>query len=139
MKGSQPLNANPYRYPYIQKAEIEEMVREMLSSGIIKHNTSPYASLMLLVKKKDSTWRFCVDYRALNSIIVKNKFPIPIIEELPDELKGSKYYTKLDLRNGYHQIRVQDKDIHKTAFKTHQGHYEFLVIPFGLTNASATF
>lgn len=139
MIGCQPVNSNPYVYPYIQKTKIEKMVRKMLDSGIIKHITSPYASPVLLAKKKDNTWRFCVDYRALNNKIVKKNFSIPIIEELLDKLKGSKIYTKLDLRSGYHQIRVKDEDTHKTTFKTHQGYYEFLVMPFGLTDAPTTF
>ncbi|KAL0294179.1 UNVERIFIED_CONTAM: Retrovirus-related Pol polyprotein from transposon [Sesamum angustifolium] len=134
-----PMKQHPYRYSYGQKTEIERIVKEMLDNGIIKPSQSSFVSPLLLVMKKDGAWRLCVDYRYLNKLTIKHNFPIPIIDEVLNDLHGAKYFCKIDLRSGYFQIRMRKEGIPKASFITHSCHYKFLVMPFGLCDTPSTF
>lgn len=129
MPGASPVNLRPYRYSPLQKNEIKKQVKELLAQGVIQASSSPFASPTLLVGKKDLTWRLCVDYRHLNALTIKNKYPLPVIDEFLDELAGAKWFTRLDLRAGYHQIRMDAGEEYKTAFQTHHGHFDTKLCP----------
>ncbi|KAK1617590.1 hypothetical protein QYE76_023107 [Lolium multiflorum] len=132
--GARPVSMRPYRIAPDLKTKLERQVQELLDQGVIVHSTSAFGSPVILVKKGDKTWRLVVDYRHLNALTVKGKYPLPVIDELLDELAGARWFSKLDLRAGYHQIRLAPGEEHKTAFQTHNGHYEFKVMAFGLTD-----
>ncbi|GKB14371.1 putative reverse transcriptase domain-containing protein [Tanacetum coccineum] len=137
--GTAPVARAPYRLAPSKMKELAEQLQELSDKGFIRPNSSPWGAPVLFVKKKDGSFRMCIDYRELNKLTVKNRYPLPRIDDLFDQLQGSSVYSKIDLRSGYHQLRVREEDIPKTAFRTRYGHYEFQVMPFGLTNAPAVF
>ncbi|KAI3739961.1 hypothetical protein L2E82_30375 [Cichorium intybus] len=137
--GAAPVARAPYRLAPSEMEELRKQLEELLDRGFIKPSSSPWGAPILFVKKKDGSMRMCIDYRELNKITVKNKYPLPRIDDLFDQLQGATYFSKIDLRSGYHQLKIRESDIPKTAFRTRYGHYEFLVMPFGLTNALAAF
>jgi hypothetical protein len=139
LPGAPPVAVRQYCYKPAMKNEIEKQVQELLQSGMVRPSTSPYSSPVLLVYKKDDTWRMCVDYRMLNAITVKAKFPIPVIDELLDELCSAKWFSSLDLRSGFNQIRLAPGEEHKTTFQTHWGQFEYTVMSFGLTGLPTHF
>nr|GEY50590.1 putative reverse transcriptase domain-containing protein [Tanacetum cinerariifolium] len=134
-----PVARSPYRLAPSGMKDLSEQLKEISDKGFIRHSSSPWRAPVLFVKKKDGSFRMCIDYRELNKLTVKNRYPLPRIDDLFDQLQGSSVYSKIDLRSGYHQLRVQEEDIPKTTFRTRYGHYEFQVMPFGLTNAPTVF
>jgi hypothetical protein len=137
--GTAPISKRPYRMPPNELAELKIQLQDLLDKGFIRPSASPWGCPALFVKKKDNSLRLCVDYRPLNAVTIKNKYPLPRIDILFDQLAGAKVFSKIDLLSGYHQIKIRPSDIPKTAFSTRYGLYEYLVMSFGLTNAPAYF
>nr|AAQ56531.1 putative polyprotein [Oryza sativa Japonica Group] len=137
--GTTPIHKRPYRMAANELAEVKRQVDDLLQKGYIRPSSSPWGAPVIFVEKKDHTQRMCVDYRALNDVTIKNKYPLPRIDDLFDQLKGATIFSKIDLRSGYHQLRIKEEDIPKTAFTTRYGLFECTVMSFGLTNAPAFF
>ncbi|KAL0305050.1 UNVERIFIED_CONTAM: Transposon Ty3-I Gag-Pol polyprotein [Sesamum calycinum] len=137
--GAAPISITPYRMAPLELKELKKQLEELLDKGFIRPSISPWGAPVLFVKKKDGSMRLCIDYRQLNRITIKNKYPLPRIDDLLDQLKSATVFSKIDLRSGYWQLRVEEGSIPKTAFRTRYGHYEFVVMQFGLTNAPAAF
>ena len=133
------MSRAPYRMSILELTELKMQLQELLEKGYIRPSVSPWGAPVLFVKKKDGTMWICMDHRQLNKLTVKNKYPLPRIDDLFDQVKGGTVFSKIDLRSGYHQIWITDEDICKTTFRTKYAHYEFVVLPFGLTNAPMTF
>ncbi|GKG28185.1 putative reverse transcriptase domain-containing protein, partial [Tanacetum coccineum] len=134
--GATPVAKSPYRLAPFELEELSGQLKELQDKGFIRPSSSPWGSLVLFFKKNDGSFRMCIDYRELNKLTVKNRYPLPRIDDLFDQLQ---FFSKIDLRSGYHQLRVHEDGIPKTAFRTRYGHFEFTVMPFGLTNAPAVF
>jgi hypothetical protein len=139
LPGMPPISKRPYRMPVNELVELKKQIAKLQSKGFIHPSSSPWGAPMLFVEKKDGTQWMCVDYRSLNEVTIKNKYPLPRIEDLFDQMKGASVFSKIDLRSGYHQLKIRESDIPKTAFCTRYGLYEYTVMSFGLTNALAYF
>ncbi|GKB58512.1 putative reverse transcriptase domain-containing protein [Tanacetum coccineum] len=136
--GAMLVAKSPYRLAPTEMQELSNQLKELQDKGFIRPSSSPWGAPVLFVKKKDGSFRMCIDYRELNKLTIKNRYPLPRTDDLFDQLQGSRYFLKIDLRSGYHQLRVREEDIPKTAFRTRYGHFEFTIMPFGLTNAPAS-
>nr|GFB02629.1 putative reverse transcriptase domain-containing protein [Tanacetum cinerariifolium] len=137
--GVAPVERAPYRLAPSEMKELSNQLKELFDKGFIRPSSSPLGASILFVKKKDGSFRMCIDYRELNKLTVKNRYPLPRIDYFFDQLQGSSVYKMIDMRSGYHQLRVREEDIPKTAFRPRYGRYEFQVMPFGLTNAPTVF
>ena len=137
--GTSPISMTLHRMAPVELQELKVQLQELLDKGFIRPSTSPWGALVLFANKKDKTLRLCIDYRQLNRVTIKNWYPLPRIDDLFDQLRGARVYSKIDLRTSYHQLRVRETYISKTAFRTRYGRFEFTVMPFGLKNAPATF
>src|ERR1044072_4851987 len=137
--GTRPISMAPYRMSASELAELKSQLEDLLEKKFVRPSVSPWGAPVLLVKKKDGSMRLCIDYRQLNKVTIKNRYPLPRIDDLMDRLVGARMFSKIDLRSGYHQIRVKEEDVQKTAFRTRYGHYEYSVMPFGVTNAPGVF
>jgi hypothetical protein len=137
--GTAPIFKRPYIMAANQLAELKEQLQELLDKGYIRPSASPWGAPVIFVPEKDGTRRTCVDYRSLNEVTIKNRYPLPKIDDIFDQLKGACVFSKIDLRSGYHQLKIRASDIPKTTFITRYGLYEYTVMPFGLTNAPAYF
>ncbi|GJS95583.1 putative reverse transcriptase domain-containing protein [Tanacetum coccineum] len=139
MSSAMPVVKSPYRLAPLKMQELSEQLQELQDKGFIRPSHSSWGASVLFVKKNDGSMRMCIDYCELNKLTIKNRYPLPMIDDLFNQLQGACYFSKIDLRSGYHQLRVHEEDIPKTAFQTRYEHFEFTVMPFGLTNAPAVF
>ena len=137
--GTSPISMTPHKMAPVELQELRVQLQELLDKGFIRPNTSPGGHSSSICEEEDKTLRLCIDYRQLNRVTIKNRYPLPRIDDLFDQLRGMQVYSKIDLRTGYHQLRVRETDIPKTAFRKRYGHFEFTVMPFGLTNAPTAF
>jgi hypothetical protein len=137
--GTELIARTPYHMSTLELQELKMQLKELLDLGLIHPSVSPWGAPVIFIRKKDGSWRLCIDYRQLNKATIKNQYPLLRIDDLFDQMKGATVFSKIDLQSGYHQLRIKEDDVPKTAFKMSFGHYEFIVLPFGLTNAPGVF